>query len=59
MDIGRVFNFLFLMLIVLLKCLIEKYLYIVKNMKINIEWLIINYDVFLMLKDIFYVNYEK
>lgn len=58
-DIGRVSNLLPLMSIALPKRLTEKYPHIAKNMKINTERLTTNHDVFLMLKDILYANYEK
>ncbi|XP_062612256.1 uncharacterized protein LOC134274032 [Saccostrea cucullata] len=58
-DIGRVSNLLPLMSIVLPKRLTEKYPHIAHNMKMNTERLTTNHDVFLMLKDILYANYEE
>ena len=58
-DIGRVSNLLPLMSIVLPKRLSEKYPHIARNMKLNTERLTTNHDVFLMLKDILYANYDE
>jgi hypothetical protein len=58
-DIGRISNLLPLMSIVLPKHLTEKYPHIARNMKMNTERLTTNHDVFQMLKDILYANYQE